>query len=77
MNQTSVGLLFNLFGLASIIFHRPLGREAERSKHIFGAFYRPKPTEKINQIGFLIAGICFVIFGVLVVLRIIRFPGDY
>ena len=51
-----------LFGLALIIFHRPLGRWAKEWQEMWKV---EDSTVRYNSIGFLIGGVIFTFIGVL------------
>ena len=54
-----------LFGLALIIFHRPLGRWAKEWQEMWKV---EDSTARYNSIGFLIGGVIFTVIGVLKVI---------
>lgn len=61
-----------LFGFYCIIFHNILGRKVIEYQSKFSHLHFNAATEKRTQIIVLIVGMFFVIFGVLVILKIIK-----
>lgn len=68
--DTVAGIFFICFGLWFAIFSKQL---AYKTATIYFKLLHLRFSERGYRIAFLIAGIAFVIFGTLAVLRIIRF----
>lgn len=72
---TVFSVFFALFGLAFTVFHDPLGRLAIAEQNRFWGFHFGEREIKGTQIGFLITGVCFLGFGILVIAGLIRFKA--
>jgi hypothetical protein len=63
------GVLSAVFGLACLVFWKPLGTRAYESQL---RYFRVRSQPKVYQFGYLLAGIVFLLIGLLVLAGIIR-----
>lgn len=69
MRNTIWGIIFLGGGLYFAIFHRKI---ASRTAEFYYKLLGVRFSEKGYQIGFLVAGVCSAIFGLLAVLKLIK-----
>ena len=70
MSLSVEGVLCAVFGLACLIFWKPLGERAyESQRRYFGVRSAPK----VYQLAYLLAGVVFLSVGMLLLAGIIRF----
>ena len=74
MNQSMIntigGIVFLSFGLLFAIFHREI---AHKTAEFYYKLLHVHFSEKGYQIGFLLVGVGFAIFGLLTVFQVIKF----